>query len=416
VRFVYFAPSDIQVARVDRQCIVNFCDALQQIGVDVELVTIGITLAEGETRARNPLDLYRIRRHFPVRTIDVPVHQKSSDWWIGLNRFIVHSWRGLREALAARRDRTTVLYAKNYGPLLSLLAARALGRGRVRVVYEPHVPPPTALHAMLLRACDRVAANTHALAAELVEHHGLDRARVIGTHQGVDVELYDDLRLSAEDARIRLGLPIDKRLVVYTGKVAWEYAEVNYIVESARRLRARDDIHYVIVGGGKEHVDRFRALVESEGLTNVTLTGFVAPRQVQEYQLAADVLILYYGSGFAINRFRSPGKLFEYMAAHRAIIAVDLPVLREVVGDGDECAALLIEQDNPERLADAIVHVLDDDDLRGSLAERAYARVGAFTWRSRAESIVRFIEPTVTLQSSTSVRREEPVSRIAAHE
>ena len=387
MRLVYFAPSDIQVARVDRQCIVNFCDALQGIGVEVELVAIGIRLIEGETASAHPLDLYRIREPFPVRIVPVPVSQTSPDWWIGLVRLLVHSWRGLQETVAARRDRPTVLYTKNYGPAMVLLALRTLRRRAVRVAFEPHLPPPTRLHAAVLRACDHVFANTYRLADDLVADHGLDPARVLGTHQGVDLELYDRDRLDIETARRALGLREEGALAVYTGKVVWEYREVEYILEAARQLGARNDLRFLIVGGRHDHVARYRELVAAEGLENVTFVGFVAPNEVQLYQFAADVLLLYYPSGIAINRYRSPGKLFEYMAAGRAIVSVDLPVLREVLGDVDPVAAM-IAQDAPEELAGAIDDLLDDAPRRERLAQRALERVASFSWRARARQIV----------------------------
>jgi glycosyltransferase involved in cell wall biosynthesis len=387
LRLVYFAPSDIQVARVDRQCIVNFCDALSGIGVDVELVAIGIRLLEGETTAANPLDRYRIREPFPVRIVPAPVSQASPDWWIGLNRLIVHSWRGFQETLVARRDRPTVFYTKNYGPAIVLLALRALRRDAVRIAFEPHLPPPSRLHAAVLRACDHLFANTYQLAADLIADHGVDRANVVGTHQGVDLELYDRERVDAATARRMLGIEGEGTLVVYTGKVAWEYREVEYILEAARRLRSRADLRFLVVGGRHDHVARYRELIEKEGLTSVTFTGFVAPNEVQMYQFAADLLVLYYPSGIAINRYRSPGKLFEYMAAGRAIVSVDLPVLREVLGDEDPVAAM-VAQDAPDDLAREISALLDDTPLRERLAQRALAVVARFSWRSRARQVV----------------------------
>jgi glycosyltransferase involved in cell wall biosynthesis len=392
LRLVYFAPSDIQVARVDRQCIVNFCDALSGIGVDVELVAIGIRLLEGETTAANPLDRYRIREPFPVRIVPAPVSQASPDWWIGLNRLIVHSWRGFQETLVARRDRPTVFYTKNYGPAIVLLALRALRRDAVRIAFEPHLPPPSRLHAAVLRACDHLFANTYQLAADLIADHGVDRANVVGTHQGVDLELYDRERVDAATARRMLGIEESGALVVYTGKVGWGYREVEYILEAARRLRGRPDLRFLIVGGRHDHVARYRALVASEGLSSVTFAGFVAPNEVQLYQFAADLLVLYYPSGIAINRYRSPGKLFEYMAAGRAIVSVDLPVLREVLGAEDPVAEM-VREDLPDELAAAIASLLDDAPRRERLARRALEAVERFSWRARALLLVEAIVP-----------------------
>ena len=386
VRLVYFAPSDIQVARVDRQCIVNFCDALNQIGVDVELVAIGIELIEGEVTSANPLDVYRIREPFPVRIVPTGVRQTSPDWWIGLNRLIVHWRRALREAIVARPNTLTVFYTKNYGPALLFLMLRAMRRDRLRVAFEPHLPPPSSLHAAILRACDKIFANTYRLAADLVEQHGLDSHKVVGTHQGVDLERYDELRVDRHHARRLLGLPVEGSIIGYTGKVVWGYREIEHILDAARRLKDLSDVRFVIVGGRADHVARYREHVQREGLRNVIFTGFVAPNEVQSYQFAADVLLLYYPSGIAINRYRSPGKLFEYMAAGRPVVAVDFAVLREVVGDNDP-VAVMVKEDAPEQLADAISELVNDPPRCEQLALRALERVARFSWRARAQLV-----------------------------
>lgn len=390
VRLVYFAPSDIQVARVDRQCIVNFCDALQQIGVDVELVAIGIELIEGERSSSNPLDLYRIREPFPVRIVDTPVRQTSPDWWISVNRFIVHFRRGLAETLNARRTQPTVFYTKNYGPALALLALRRLRPDRIRVAFEPHLPPRSRLQAAILRNCDHIFANTFQLASDLIAQHGLDGRRVVGTHQGVDLERYDELRIDTKTARRQLGLPERGLIVGYTGKVVWEYREVEYILDVARMMRSRDDVRFLIVGGREDHVRRYRERIAGDGLDNVTFIGFVPPNEVQTYQFASDVLLLYYPSGIAINSYRSPGKLFEYMAAARAVVSVDFDVLREVVGHVDP-VTLMVPEDSPEELARAISELLDDIERRHELARRALERVARFSWTERARLVVESI-------------------------
>ena len=47
------------------------------------------------------------------------------------------------------------------------------------------------------------------------------------------------------------------------------------------------------------------------------------------------------------THFTSPLKLFEYMAAGRAIVASDLPAIREVLRDGEN--ALLVTPGDAER-------------------------------------------------------------------
>ncbi|MCA1706191.1 MAG: glycosyltransferase [Actinobacteria bacterium] len=389
MRLAYLAPADIQVARVDRQCIVSFCSALRGIGVYVELVALRIRLMEGELRGADPLSLYRVRKRFRTRLYRVPVSQESPRRWLAFNRLLVHATASVRLALERADEAPLVFYTKTYSSALMLLLLQRVVPSRPVVVFEAHLLPRHLLQRLVTRHSDRVVANTFALEADLVERGYVAKERIIGTHQGVDAELWDDLRVSRAEARKLLGLPEDKKLVVYTGKIYWGYREVEYILDAARALGSRRDVLFLLVGGRADHVSRLRERAEREGLGNVIFTGFVAPNAVHNYQLSADLLTIYYPSGMELNRYRSPGKLFEYMASGRPIVAVDLPVLREVLGE--EPAAALVPPDSPELLARKMTEVLDDPPIGDSLGEAALRRVRSFTWDKRARRIAAFI-------------------------
>jgi glycosyltransferase involved in cell wall biosynthesis len=396
VDLVYFAPADLQVARVDRQCIVYFCAAATRAGADVTLSAIKIRPRPDEPPAADPLDLYRVQEPIRTRLLRVPVQQESRGAWIALNRLLVHAIETARR-LVVRPKRPLVLFTKTYSTALVLLAARAL-LPRSVVLFEAHLRPRSRLQHLVLRRADGVVANTHALARDLVASDGIEAERVIGTHQGVDLSLWDGLRVDRAAARRELGLPEDGRLVVYTGKVVDGYREIDHILAAAARLAGRTDTRFLIVGGRADHVERLRERVSREGLANVTLTGFIPPRHIHLYQLAADVLLLYYPSGIDLNEYRSPGKLFEYMAAARPIACVDLPVLREVLGDPP--AAAMVPQDDPERFAAAIAGLLDDPAAADALARRALDQVAAFTWDERARQIIAFARERAAVRSS----------------
>jgi glycosyltransferase involved in cell wall biosynthesis len=367
---------------------VGFCSALAELGVNTELVAMRITTMDSEPPASNPLDLYRIRKAFSTRLRRVPVRQESGKVWTSLNRLIVHL-PAILGTLRAAPDTTVILYTKTYSTAFVSILVRGLARRRPLVTFEAHVPPSGRLQSFILRHVDKTVANTNALAAKLLTENGLPSDRVLAQHQGVDLELFEQLRLPSEEARARLRLPLDKRLVVYTGKIYIGYDEVEYLLEAARLLEKRRDVEFIFVGGRRDRVDRFRDRVRSEARENVRFAGFVPPTAVQNFQFAADVLVLYYPSTVPTSSYLSPGKLFEYMAAERPIVAVDMPVLREVLGD--EPAAVLVPPDQPRALADAIVQVLDDPARARSLASKARAQVTAFSWEQRARSILDFV-------------------------
>ncbi len=388
MKWLYFAPGDIQIARVERQMLVYFCEALHQLGVDLELVAMGIKLMDGEAKAKHPLELYRITERFPVRIVNVPVHQESRDYWWALNRLWVHVMQGIKLPVAAGRKRQVIFYTRNYASALAFLLIRTFLRIKALIIMEVHTIPKNTFHRYLLAQLNGIVANSFALAHDLVAGGFLPAKQVIGTHMGVNLKLYEELRISKTEARHKLGLPIDKKIALYTGKIFWGYKEVEYLLEAAELLPS--DIEVMLVGGRADHVQRFRELVLKKNLSNAAFVGFVPPSLVQYYQLAADILLLYYPSGIELNKYRSPGKLFEYMASGRPIVAADYPVLREILGD--DPAAVLVPPDSPHLLAQNIKNLLADRDRMECLATRALEKVGQFTWEARAKRILDFIK------------------------
>jgi glycosyltransferase involved in cell wall biosynthesis len=83
----------------------------------------------------------------------------------------------------------------------------------------------------------------------------------------------------------------------------------------------------------------------------------------------------------------SPIKLFEYMAAGRALVSTDLPCVREIVTD--RATGLLASSCRPHALAERILALGDERELRESLGRAARRWVGEFaTWTHRQQALV----------------------------
>ena len=81
------------------------------------------------------------------------------------------------------------------------------------------------------------------------------------------------------------------------------------------------------------------------------------------------------------------------MAARRAIVASDLPSLREVLTDGEN--ALLVAPGDPGAIAAAIRRLIADRALAARLARAAFRAVGNYTWARRAERIETLFEQVI---------------------
>ena len=85
--------------------------------------------------------------------------------------------------------------------------------------------------------------------------------------------------------------------------------------------------------------------------------------------------------------YASPLKVFEYMAAGRAIVAPDQPNIREVLEDGR--TAILFDVKQPDGLWQAIRRLVADPDLRARLGRAARAEVigRERTWAGNAQRV-----------------------------
>lgn len=90
----------------------------------------------------------------------------------------------------------------------------------------------------------------------------------------------------------------------------------------------------------------------------------------------------------------SPIKLFEYMSSGRAVLATDLPCVREIVNPG--VTGELLENPRPKLLADALLALADDTARQRSLgiAARQYILEQA-TWDRRRAALGRYYADTL---------------------
>jgi glycosyltransferase involved in cell wall biosynthesis len=142
------------------------------------------------------------------------------------------------------------------------------------------------------------------------------------------------------------------------------------------------------VGGKPADVAFWQEEISRAGLRNVVLTGFVPNTAIPTYLAAADILLMPYGrttaasGGGNIADYFSPLKMFEYMAAGRAILSSDLPVLHEVLNSSNAVFC------QPEVVSDwiqAFSALIAEPDRRSVLARQALQDANQYSWQVRAQ-------------------------------
>ncbi|UJQ96089.1 glycosyltransferase family 4 protein [Mariluticola halotolerans] len=167
-----------------------------------------------------------------------------------------------------------------------------------------------------------------------------------------------DLKHDKTAARARFGLPGEVPLVISTGRQTREKNQ-RALVAALAHLPG---VHLAIAGVGPDH-DELVEMAEKAGLGGrLHMVGEISAAEIPVFLAAGDV--------FA---FASLFETFGLSVAEAAIngvpvVANDLPVLHEVLGDGDHAAALFAPAHEPQVFARAVENVLADPALAESLA------------------------------------------------
>jgi glycosyltransferase involved in cell wall biosynthesis len=344
--------------------VMKACQALVQIGHDVTLIVPG--------QINSSIDL---QKHYGLQT-GFPIE------WLSSSSRRMFTWDAVRRgrALGAQVIYTWFPQSAVFGLL-----------HRLPVVFEIHIQPTGRFGPLWHRAFGmlggrkRLVSITRALVELLERDFNLHfpPEQVVIAPNGVDLERFASLP-DPVTARRQTGLR-EAPTVICTGHLyAGRGAELFITL-----AEALPQAQFVWVGGRPEDVESWKSRAQSG---NVTFTGFIPNLDLPLYQAAADILLMPYSrsimgsSGTADSAaVASPMKMFEYMAAGRAIVSADLPVIREVL---NEESAVFCQPDEIGDWRLVLESLLEDDVHRGRLGSRARQAVQGYTWVARAQRIM----------------------------
>ena len=166
----------------------------------------------------------------------------------------------------------------------------------------------------------------------------------------------------------------DRTVVMYAGNLGHSQS-LDLLVEAARRHRDRDDLAYVVNGGGVAAAGLRR---EAADLPNLTVVDYQPAARVPEVLASADVHVVPLKRGLAASSV--PSKTYAALAAGRPLLAsIDegSEVARVVEESG---AGLAVPPDDLEAFVAAVEELVDDPERRRAMGDRGRA------WAERCAS------------------------------
>lgn len=220
------------------------------------------------------------------------------------------------------------------------------------------------LEQFLYRRADQVMVNSPGY-VEHVSSRGARRVELIPN--GADPGMFNPLDMGSQ---FRASHHLQNRFVVLYAGAHGISNDLEVVLDGAVLLARRLDIHFVLLGDGKEKAN-LQARARQLGVRNVTFLPPVAKSEMGAALAGADACIAIL-KPLEAYKTTYPNKVFDYMAAGRPVLLAIDGVIRQVV-EAAGCG-LFCEPGNPQALADAVLKLAANRDaaLRMGLAGRAY--------------------------------------------
>ena len=195
-----------------------------------------------------------------------------------------------------------------------------------------------------------------------------------------------DIGYSKGECRKRLGLPLDKKILLFFGYLA-PYKGPDVLVNAMSKIiKHVPDTELVFAGKGvmREELERLSKNLGTEN--NVRFAGFVDNDLKGSYYKAADIFCL--PSMMSTECY--PLTILEAMACGVPIVASKIGGIPDAVKAGEN--GLLVQARDSELLADAIIYLLENEDVRERMGKSGRERVKDYSWERIAEETEKVYE------------------------
>ena len=200
---------------------------------------------------------------------------------------------------------------------------------------------------------------------------GVSKNRIRVIPNGVDTDFYKPMAKSPSPT------------ILWVGRVK-RYKRVEHVLLAFSLIEKQlPDAKLIIVGNG-DYIENIKSLARKLGLKNVLFPGFVGEAKKAMLMASSWVIVsssLVEGWGMTIT---------ESAACGTPAVAYDVAGLRDSVINNE--TGLLVSDGNVKALAQNLLRVLQDEQLRIKLGNNALNRTKQFSWNKVAQEFSDFIE------------------------
>lgn len=237
-----------------------------------------------------------------------------------------------------------------------------------------------------LEFSDRIIAVTPGIKSNLEKVYNIPEEKIVVVSNGANTSLFKPLE--QENCRRELGLDPEISYVCFVGNLApWQGVE--YLVKAAPFILSRfPKCRFLIIGDGIMKNELLKLSSELGVEDRFIFTGVVAYDRVPIYINASDVCTAPFILARNAKIGLSPLKLYEYMACGKPVVASNISGVSDALEASE--GGIPVHPENPGALAEAILKLLENSDLRNKLGSKGLSYVTEnYSWYSVAKKVDR---------------------------
>ncbi|KAF5086884.1 D-inositol-3-phosphate glycosyltransferase [anaerobic digester metagenome] len=238
---------------------------------------------------------------------------------------------------------------------------------------------------------DRVLSNADAIIA--TSNSYIDESKYLGKYRdkikvvpnGINPEDFE-IELSKEECRSKLGLPQNKKIILFFGNVV-AYKGPDVLLKAfAIVKKLYPELMLLYVGRGEMQAELQKLSEEMNISGSVVFAGFIEEKSKPLYYHSADIFCLpsvTMAEAFGIVNL-------EAMACGLPVVSSKLGGIPDIVQNGKN--GIIVEPGDIEALADALKELVENDDLRVKMSSEGKSMSEDYSWTKIAEETEKIYE------------------------
>ena len=202
------------------------------------------------------------------------------------------------------------------------------------------------------------------------EYYSVSDNRISIVTNGTDLEKFYNAREN------------NKR-VIFSGAM-YHHRGVDILLDCASEVIDKiNDVEFLLLGDGPEMMKLQEFVSKNNFSKNIIFKGWVQREEIPQFLAKSSIGIGPLRST-DVTKGALPIKVLEYMASSLPILAIKGTLPEDILKDGNN--GYVIE--NSKELAQKIIHILKNDDLRDQMGGNSNKMVQKFDWKNVVKSIL----------------------------